>query len=246
MVHGRGGRSRGGPRRRDGPLNPFAHNAAAEQNHRREDMRRAAQRVPSPTTSTPGLVTREHAEELAHAGFATGGQASDFRKGSSASDFRKDDPLPAETGDSTMASGMGGADEPLRDFIERTRREVQHLQAALEGGYVEHLLRELDLRGHLRLAIHEGRSECTVDLPDYVHPHHLNVTVAPDGPTVDHVLARLKQHLEGEGVVARTGVRERGVCCTNPQGPDANGECTLCGSPYQPHPILRFVLECRF
>jgi len=240
MVHGRGGRSRGGPRRRDGPLNPFALNAAAEK------MRRAGQRAPSSTPSTPAVVTREHAEELAHAGFATERKASDFLKDSSTSDFRKDDPLPSETVDSTMATGMGGTNEPLRDFIERTRREVQQLQAALEGGYVEHLLRELDLRGHLRLAIQEGRSECTVDLPDYVHPHHLNVTVAQGGPTVDHVLGRLKQHLNGEGVVARTGVRERGVCCTNPQGPDANGGCTLCGSPYQPHPVLRFVLECRF
>jgi len=240
MVHGRGGRSRGGPRRRDGPLNPFALNAAAEK------MSRAGQRAPSSTPSTPAVVTREHAEELAHAGFATERPASDFRKDSSASEFRKDDPLPSETDDSAMATGMASTDEPLRDFIERTRREVQQLQAALEGGYVEHLLRELDLRGHLRLAIQEGRSEFTVDLPDYVHPHHLNVTVAPGGPTVDYVLARLKQHLDGEGVVARTGVRERGVCCTNPQGPDANGECTLCGSPYQPHPVLRFVLECRF
>ena len=42
MVHGRGGRGRGGRGPRDGPLNPFAPNAGAERNRRREDQQKRA------------------------------------------------------------------------------------------------------------------------------------------------------------------------------------------------------------
>lgn len=40
MVHGRGGRGRDGRGRREGPLNPFAPNAGAERNRRREEQQK--------------------------------------------------------------------------------------------------------------------------------------------------------------------------------------------------------------
>ena len=157
---------------------------------------------------------------------------AEFRKTSGDADFRKDSPE--------------GDDEPLAVFIARVREQVAQEVGPRVDRVAHRVLEEMDLRRHIGKAIRSGRSTCTVSLPGWLVDAPARL---PDfDVTKKQLIGRLVELLGDQGVQATAEYQPKDaptVCCTNPQGPDANGACTLCGQQHRPPPpgaALRLVL----
>ena len=157
---------------------------------------------------------------------------SEFRKTSGDADFRKDSPE--------------GDDEPLANFIARVREQVAQEVGPRVDRVAHRVLEEMDLRRHIGKAIRSGHSTCTVSLPGWL------VQAPARLPDFDvkkkRLMGRVVELLADQSVQATVEYQPKDaplVCCTNPQPPNANDECTLCGQPLRPPPrgaALRLVL----
>ena len=173
---------------------------------------------------------REQQEAEAAEAEAKAKQDAEFRKTSGDADFRKDSPE--------------GDDEPLATFIARVREQVAQEVGPRVDRVAHRVLEEMDLRRHIGKAIRSGESTCTVSLPGrLVKPHFSDFT-----DNKMRLIGRIVELLSDQGVQATVEYQPKDaptVCCTNPQGPDANGVCTLCGQLHRPPPpgtALRLVL----
>lgn len=197
--------------------------------------RRRSRETLNPFAQNAGAeMQRRHEQQEAEAAEAEAKAKHDaeFRKTSGAADFRKDSPE--------------GDDEPLATFIARVREQVAQEVGPRVDRVAHRVLEEMDLRRHIGKAIRSGYSTCTVALPGWL------VQAPARLPDVDvnkkELIGRVVELLSDQGVQATAEHQPEDapkVCCTNPLGPNANGECTLCGQPYRPPPpgaALRLVL----